>query len=390
MCMTTMNTTNVTLSKAQLDRLARVEKRVAPLRKRLRFHRVYSAFGSLEDVQRFSEMHVFAIWDFMSLLKALQVELTSVKRLPWIPSGGRKGKLARLVTEMVMRYEFDADASGDTMSHFEMYLEAMRQLGSDTKQITSFLNMLQACATAGVPCPESIDSALLFCSMPKGVPEFLRFTFSLVESKELHKVAASLAFGRQYLIIDKLLATLDKASGEEAETSFAKYRYLLTRHKGLYDRNYTPLSFQILVELCGDDDAKWRDVEEIAAQSLQARLNLYDATYDQMVFRKPIMEYEAMTRSLSGEKGEREGEGEKEKDGLRWQQMMARLSVSIAAKPRQPPDTHRWRRAQVPVPVLVAPAFGKKEEQLLRASVPDVPNVAWKAVKQNPFQCLTY
>jgi len=375
-----MNTTKVHLSKRQLDRIARVEKCVAPLRQRLKHHKLYSAFEDIKDVRTFAEMHVFAIWDFMSLLKALQVELTSVKRLPWIPTSGQKGKLARLVTEMVMRYEFDTDESGETMSHFEMYLQAMDQLGSDTKQITSFLTMLQACATAGVPCPESIDSALLFCSMPKGVPEFLRYTFSLVESKELHKVAASLAFGRQYLIIDKLLATIDKSGPQ----GFGKYKYMLSRHKGLYNKNYTPLSFQILVELCGDDEEKWRDVEEIAAQSLQARINLYDATYNQMVFRKPINEYEAVVNNEFG------------KDGLKWQQMMERLSVSMAkATPKQPLETHRWMHTAVPAQGGEgnkggARSLGRKEEALLRASVPGVPSIAWKAVKQNPFQCITF
>merc|ERR1712118_91524 len=105
-------TTKVTLNKSQLARLARIEKRIAPLRRQLREHKLYNAIEDAQDLRRFVEMHVFAIWDFMSLLKALEVQYTSVKSLPLIP-------------EMVMRYECAANEKGEAMSPFEMYLQAM-------------------------------------------------------------------------------------------------------------------------------------------------------------------------------------------------------------------------------------------------------------------------
>ena len=78
-------TTKVTLTKSQLGRLAAIERRVAPLRKKLREHKIYQAFEDLDDVRSFTQIHVFAIWDFMSLLKSLQAELTE-DGLPWIPT----------------------------------------------------------------------------------------------------------------------------------------------------------------------------------------------------------------------------------------------------------------------------------------------------------------
>merc|ERR1711977_733147 len=187
MCITKQNrvipmilpmTTEVTLSKSQLARLAGIEQRLAPLRQQLREHKLYEEFEDLDDCRRFMEMHVFAIWDFMSLMKSLQRPFASSKQMPWLPSS--QTKLERLVQEMVMRYENDVNERGDSMSHFEMYLQAMKQLGADTKYITSFLSMLQACSdlksfakTKAAESNEwhssfgkSVDSSLLSCGAP--------------------------------------------------------------------------------------------------------------------------------------------------------------------------------------------------------------------------------
>ena len=52
-------------------------------------HELYETINSLDDVRSFLEIHVLAVWDFMSLLKKLQLELTSVK-IPWVPTNHPK------------------------------------------------------------------------------------------------------------------------------------------------------------------------------------------------------------------------------------------------------------------------------------------------------------
>ncbi|MFN5736466.1 MAG: DUF3050 domain-containing protein, partial [Flavobacteriales bacterium] len=49
--------------------LHQLKSRIEPLRKELLAHPVYSEIASLEDLCAFTEEHVFAVWDFMSLLK---------------------------------------------------------------------------------------------------------------------------------------------------------------------------------------------------------------------------------------------------------------------------------------------------------------------------------
>ena len=62
-----------------------LEEKLVPLQKKLRSHPLYSQLSSIEDIQMFMEHHVFAVWDFMSLLKALQIELTTTE-VPWTPA----------------------------------------------------------------------------------------------------------------------------------------------------------------------------------------------------------------------------------------------------------------------------------------------------------------
>ena len=114
-----------------------IEKELFPLREKLKNHKLYSKIKSLTDIQVFTEFHVFAVWDLMSLLKALQRELTCVP-IPWKPKGFPKA--SRLINEIVWGEESDIDHDGKAMSHFEMYLNAMNDIQSDLSKVKSFLS----------------------------------------------------------------------------------------------------------------------------------------------------------------------------------------------------------------------------------------------------------
>ena len=62
-----------------------IETELASLRQELNQHPLYSNLKTIEDIKTFMESHVFAVWDFMSLLKALQNQLTTTS-LPWMPA----------------------------------------------------------------------------------------------------------------------------------------------------------------------------------------------------------------------------------------------------------------------------------------------------------------
>jgi hypothetical protein len=53
-----------------------ITRNLEPLKDRLRNHSLYSKIKDVDDLKTFSNAHVYAVWDFMSLLKFLQVNLT--------------------------------------------------------------------------------------------------------------------------------------------------------------------------------------------------------------------------------------------------------------------------------------------------------------------------
>jgi hypothetical protein len=242
--------------------IERLEKAVDPARSRVVSHPLYKNLDSLDAVVTFMEHHVFAVWDFMSLLKSLQRNLTCVE-VPWVPTGPAGSR--RLINDIVLVEESDELGNG-FISHFELYLQGMAEAGADTTAINALVALLRArrpvlpsLAEAGVPAPAS---------------EFVRATWGLIESAPVHCQAAAFAFGREDLIPDMFDQVV--AVNREQGNRLAAFVDYLDRHIEVDSEEHTPMAMQMLADLCAEDEGKWRQCEDTVNAALEARIRLWN------------------------------------------------------------------------------------------------------------------
>ena len=236
-----------------------INTQIAEYKKDVVNHPLYNQLNTIEDVQKLMEIHVYAVWDFMSLLKGLQIELTCTT-LPWKPIGNTK--IRRLINSIVLEEESDVDAVGNPSSHYEMYLDAMEECGANTNNIENFVNSISA---GKLP------------KVNKAIDSFLATTFDILNSGEAHKIAAAFTFGREDLIPDMFTAIVNDLSKEH---KLDKFIYYLKRHIELDGGEHGPLALELISNLCGENKQKWKEVEEAAIACLVARKELWDLVLD--------------------------------------------------------------------------------------------------------------
>ena len=261
-----------------MNRLGQIEAQTSALRERLKNHELYAQLSAVEDIKLFMEKHVYAVWDFMSLLKALQHQLTCVA-LPWKPS--KNAKTARFINEIVLGEESDVNEEGLPKSHFEMYLEAMEEVGASSAKILKLMH--------GANSVKETIEHLHKLDLKKAEKEFLLFTFNLIQTNEAHKIAAAFTFGREDLIPDMFIAIIAK-SNNKYENKFPKLTYYLNRHIEVDGDEHGPLSLEMVAELCGNEEAKWKDVLEVSIEALKKRISLWDEITQEIKQKKLVYE----------------------------------------------------------------------------------------------------
>jgi hypothetical protein len=238
--------------------------RIAPLRARLAAHPLYARIQTARDLRTFMESHVFAVWDFMSLLKALQARLTCVE-VPWRPTAWPESR--RFINEIVLGEESDV-FEGRAISHFELYLEAMREAGADVGPIADLLDGLK---TGEV----DLDG------IPEASRRFVASTFASIDSGGVHELAAAFTFGRED-VIPEMFRSLVRDLNAELGGQFAKFQWYLERHIEVDGEDHGPLSLRMVADLCGTDERRWEMASVAAEEALLARLALWDGILESL------------------------------------------------------------------------------------------------------------
>ena len=250
-----------------------IELRIAPLRRRLTEHPLYASIRTPQHLHLFMQSHVFAVWDFMSLLKALQSTLTCVN-VPWLPSAFPESR--RFINEIVLGEESD-QYQGRAISHFELYLEAMTEAGADTAPIYSLLSAL-----VNERGPLNIEAVPLDTpAIPAPARDFMASTFSVIRSRNLPALAAAFTFGREDVIPD-IFRHLVRDLNAQQSGSFAKYIWYLERHIEVDGEDHGPLSLRMVSDLCGTDAGQWNVAATAAESAIRARLALWDGILAQL------------------------------------------------------------------------------------------------------------
>jgi len=254
-----------------MNHIQLIESKLEPLRDQLKSHPLYSTLSTIDDVAVFMEKHVFAVWDFMSLLKSLQNHLTNV-HTPWTPKG--KGPTARFINEIVMAEESDINELGEAMSHYEMYIDAMVQVGANTSDIDHFIKAINE--------GDDVYVAAKKINLEAPILEFINFTMDVVNSNKPHSIASAFTFGREDVIPDMFLEIVGQSKTSDNET-YSKLLYYLNRHIELDGDEHGPISLKMVAELCEDDTQKWEEVLETAKEALKLRLKLWDHITDSIL-----------------------------------------------------------------------------------------------------------
>lgn len=249
-----------------------INEYIQPEREVLLKHPLYAKIKSIEDLNCFTEGHVYAVWDFMSLLKALQIELTCVST-PWFASDYPNTRY--LINEIVLAEESDEYIDGSRLSHFEMYIDAMSTMGADCSKIFDFLDNIKQ--------HQDIFKAIDSLKEDDRIKAFLKFSFDIIATKEPHKIASAFTFGREDLIPAMFTSILKEIQHNFPKTDLSKFIYYFQRHIELDGDEHGPLAMQMIQELGSDEDSKWTDMKIVAKEALQKRIALWDAIHDNLL-----------------------------------------------------------------------------------------------------------
>lgn len=242
---------------------------ITPAIAALQAHPIYSCITTLAELRQFMSGHVFAVWDFMSLVKRLQQDFTCVT-LPWQPP--QHEAAARLINDIVLSEESDIGWDGKPASHLTMYLNAMADVGADASMFNRFAEL--------VAQGRSVDAALADAEVPAYIATFVSDNIHLATIGTTVEVAANFLFGREDVIPMMFLGLLDRWG--IAETDAPALVFYLKRHIELDGDEHGPAGHKLLASLIGGNPSKLAQAKAAALAAIESRIAFWDGIGERM------------------------------------------------------------------------------------------------------------
>ncbi len=257
-------------------------------KKALEAHPVFSAIQGIDDLRTFMSWHVFAVWDFMCLVKRLQQELTSTQQI-WLPP--EASLAARLINEITLAEESDEMPGGGYISHFELYLLAMKEIGANTGTIERFILLLRE--------GESVEKALKRVSADPHIQAFVNKTMQIVTRGNIYQVLGNFFFGREHIIPDMFSSLLNNWHIDENDAPM--FVYYLNRHIELDSDNHGPAAARIINDLTQENEHALRQLKHSAADAIDSRIRLWDSLLEILTNRPSADQPFSLAKGPSGD-----------------------------------------------------------------------------------------
>ncbi len=255
--------------------------KIAELVEALSSHKVFLQVVDLESLRVFMSAHVFAVWDFMSLLKRLQRDLTCVD-VPWVPS--KDPVAARLINEIVLQEESDVAADGKGFaSHFDIYLSAMAEVGADQKSVRGLIDALSVRPRFIAP--------QTFTGIGQLAGEFVAHTLDVALHGSTIQALAAFVLGREEVIPHMFQSLLD--TQPQLRAMAPTLTYYLERHISVDAEEHGPAAWRIVQRLLARSDSAKTEFAQAAIGALVARARLWDRVSQRLTGFTPVLRQSA-------------------------------------------------------------------------------------------------
>ena len=231
-------------------------------------HPLYSSLNNLPRLKFFMERHIYAVLDFMTLVKNLQKKISPMGTL-WSPP--ENPTLCRFIGEIILEEETDQLPTGEYLSHFQIYCRALKEIQGNPQMAIEFSQS-----------PLAPSNKLNFESflLPKSVRNFLAFNQELIRESKAHTLAASFYFGREKAIPIIFKSILKETLVTEKEAPM--FHFYLGRHIELDSNEHGPKAKEMIKYFCQDKKTLCHEVLLTAKKVIEQRVKFWDEILEEM------------------------------------------------------------------------------------------------------------